>query len=71
MLVLRHLNTMQNAFILLKGKEVGVIVTTPLAGLLCASTFLGGWPSAFYVFGMNNNDILIFHQVYFEFKQVS
>jgi ACS family sodium-dependent inorganic phosphate cotransporter-like MFS transporter 5 len=35
------------------GKEVGVIVTTPLAGLLCASDFLGGWPAAFYVFGRN------------------
>lgn len=34
------------------GKEVGVIVTTPLAGLLCASSFLGGWPAAFYVFGV-------------------
>ncbi|CAF3389237.1 unnamed protein product [Rotaria sp. Silwood1] len=33
------------------GKEVGVIITTPLAGLLCASNFLGGWPSAFYLFG--------------------
>lgn len=30
---------------------MGVIVTTPLAGFLCASDFLGGWPAAFYVFG--------------------
>ena len=37
------------------GKEVGVVITTPLAGLLCASTFLGGWPSAFYVFGRSTN----------------
>ncbi|CAF1302986.1 unnamed protein product [Adineta steineri] len=34
------------------GKEVGVVVTTPLAGILCASAFLGGWPSSFYVFGV-------------------
>jgi ACS family sodium-dependent inorganic phosphate cotransporter-like MFS transporter 5 len=40
------------------GKEFGVIVTTPLAGLLCASNFLGGWPAAFYVFGKNDRVIL-------------
>ncbi|CAF1344084.1 unnamed protein product, partial [Didymodactylos carnosus] len=34
------------------GKEFGNVVTTPLAGLLCSSSFLGGWPSAFYVFGI-------------------
>ncbi|CAF1419595.1 unnamed protein product [Rotaria magnacalcarata] len=34
------------------GKEVGVIITTPLAGILCASSFMGGWPSSFYVFGI-------------------
>ncbi|CAF0904028.1 unnamed protein product [Rotaria sordida] len=34
------------------GKEIGIVVTTPLVSLLCASTFLGGWPSAFYVFGV-------------------
>ena len=27
-------------------------MTTPLAGYLCASDFLGGWPAAFYVFGV-------------------
>jgi hypothetical protein len=34
------------------GKEIGIIITTPLVSLLCGSTFLGGWPSAFYVFGI-------------------
>ncbi|CAF0904123.1 unnamed protein product [Rotaria sordida] len=34
------------------GKEVGVVITTSLAGVLCASNFLDGWPSAFYVFGI-------------------
>ena len=30
---------------------MGIILTTTLVSLLCGSTFLGGWPSAFYVFG--------------------
>ncbi|CAF1070841.1 unnamed protein product [Rotaria sordida] len=34
------------------GKEFGVAIITPLVSLLCASTFLGGWPSAFYVTGL-------------------
>ena len=33
------------------GKEIGIVLTTPLVSQLCASTFLGGWPSAFYVTG--------------------
>ncbi|CAF1413514.1 unnamed protein product, partial [Didymodactylos carnosus] len=33
------------------GANVGIIVSTPLISLLCASSFLGGWPSGFYVFG--------------------
>ena len=27
-------------------------MTTPLVSLLCESTFFGGWPSAFYLFGL-------------------
>jgi ACS family sodium-dependent inorganic phosphate cotransporter-like MFS transporter 5 len=38
------------------GKEIGVVITTPIAGILCASNFLGGWPAAFYVFGKKNNN---------------
>ncbi|KAK7082379.1 hypothetical protein SK128_002993 [Halocaridina rubra] len=34
------------------GTQFGTIVALPIAGLLCQSTFLGGWPSAFYVFGV-------------------
>ncbi|CAF1421216.1 unnamed protein product, partial [Rotaria sp. Silwood1] len=30
------------------GKEFGIVIITPLVSLLCTSTFLGGWPSAFY-----------------------
>ena len=33
------------------GKEIGIVLTTPLVSQLCASTFLGGWPSAFYLSG--------------------
>lgn len=39
------------------GKEIGVVVTTPVSGILCSSDFLGGWPSAFYVFGKNDDPI--------------
>ncbi|CAF4331372.1 unnamed protein product [Rotaria sp. Silwood2] len=34
------------------GKEFGIVMITPLVSLLCASTFLDGWPSAFYVTGL-------------------
>lgn len=33
------------------GTNVGIILTTPLVSLMSDSSFLGGWPSAFYVFG--------------------
>jgi hypothetical protein len=33
------------------GKEIGIVITTIIVSQLCASPFLGGWPSAFYVFG--------------------
>ncbi len=33
------------------GKEIGIVITTIIVSQLCSSTFLGGWPSAFYVFG--------------------
>jgi len=34
------------------GEDVGIIVGMLLAGVLCDYGFAGGWPSAFYVFGM-------------------
>uniref|UniRef100_A0A061QFW8 Sialin n=1 Tax=Cupiennius salei TaxID=6928 RepID=A0A061QFW8_CUPSA len=34
------------------GINMGTVVTMPLAGLLCRSDFMGGWPSAFYVVGI-------------------
>ncbi|XP_067142428.1 sialin-like isoform X2 [Centruroides vittatus] len=33
------------------GCQIGTVVALPLSGVMCASTFLGGWPSVFYVFG--------------------
>lgn len=34
------------------GINMGTVVTMPLAGILCRSTLMGGWPSAFYVVGI-------------------
>ncbi|XP_035224153.1 putative inorganic phosphate cotransporter isoform X2 [Stegodyphus dumicola] len=36
---------------ILSGLCLGAVVGGLLTGVLCNSTFLGGWPSAFYVFG--------------------
>ncbi|XP_071515895.1 sialin-like isoform X3 [Panulirus ornatus] len=33
------------------GVQFGTVITLSLTGYLCDSDFLGGWPSAFYVFG--------------------
>ena len=33
------------------GASFGTIVATPVAGVLCDSNFLQGWPSVFYIFG--------------------
>ncbi|XP_076368094.1 putative inorganic phosphate cotransporter isoform X2 [Tachypleus tridentatus] len=37
--------------IVYNGAQIGTVVTMPLTGVLSNSDFLGGWPSAFYVFG--------------------
>lgn len=34
------------------GSQFGTVVSLPISGLLCQSSFLGGWPSVFYVFGV-------------------
>ncbi|KAK3885844.1 hypothetical protein Pcinc_009971 [Petrolisthes cinctipes] len=34
------------------GAQFGTVVSLPISGLLCQSSFLGGWPSVFYVFGV-------------------
>jgi MFS family permease len=33
------------------GAYLGTIIAFPASGVLCAGTFLGGWPATFYVFG--------------------
>ena len=33
------------------GSQMGTVLAQPISGLLCDSTFLGGWPAVFYVFG--------------------
>jgi len=38
--------------VILSGSAVGTVVTMPLAGYLCDGTFMGGWPSAFYLLGI-------------------
>lgn len=37
--------------IIYSGGQIGTVIAMPISGLLCDSTFLGGWPAAFYVFG--------------------
>nr|CAB3266122.1 sialin [Phallusia mammillata] len=33
------------------GCHLGTVIAQPVSGVLCASSFLGGWPSVFYIFG--------------------
>jgi len=33
------------------GSNFGIILSTPLISIMIEESFLGGWPSAFYVFG--------------------
>ncbi len=33
------------------GDRIGTVIGLAISGILCQSDFLGGWPSAFYVFG--------------------
>ncbi|XP_018010829.2 sialin isoform X1 [Hyalella azteca] len=33
------------------GAIFGTVLALPASGYLCSSTFLGGWPAAFYIFG--------------------
>lgn len=34
-----------------QGASLGTVVSLPLSGLLSATSFLGGWPSVYYVYG--------------------
>ena len=35
----------------ISGRAIGNLVALPFAGVLVSSSFLGGWPSVFYLFG--------------------
>ncbi|XP_050734540.1 sialin-like [Eriocheir sinensis] len=37
--------------IIYSGFPLGTVLSLPIGGWLCSSDFLGGWPSAFYLFG--------------------
>ncbi|GIY43899.1 hypothetical protein CDAR_120361 [Caerostris darwini] len=38
--------------IIYNGSAIGTVVSLAVSGALCETSFLGGWPSAFYVFGL-------------------
>ncbi|XP_030567768.1 putative inorganic phosphate cotransporter [Drosophila novamexicana] len=40
------------AAIVYAGSNIGTVISMPLTGWLCSQDFLGGWPSAFYIFGL-------------------
>lgn len=40
------------AAIVYAGSNIGTVISMPLTGWLCSQSFLGGWPSAFYIFGL-------------------
>ncbi|XP_067635141.1 sialin isoform X2 [Eurosta solidaginis] len=40
------------AAIVYAGSNIGTVISMPLAGWLCSLEFLGGWPLAFYIFGL-------------------
>ncbi len=45
--------------IIFPGAYLGTVFSLPLSGYLCSSTFLGGWPSVFYIFGKHMLSFLI------------
>ncbi|ALC49104.1 MFS10, partial [Drosophila busckii] len=40
------------AAIVYAGSNIGTVISMPLTGWLCSLEFLGGWPAAFYIFGL-------------------
>ncbi|KAM8719682.1 hypothetical protein ACLKA7_005846 [Drosophila subpalustris] len=40
------------AAIVYAGSNIGTVISMPLTGWLCSQRLLGGWPSAFYIFGL-------------------
>ncbi|KAB7505360.1 putative inorganic phosphate cotransporter [Armadillidium nasatum] len=41
----------QTSSFIFAGAQAGIVFSFPLAGLMCDSSFMDGWPMAFYVFG--------------------
>ena len=42
---------LKEKIIFFSGIQFGTVITLPVSGWLCDTTFLGGWPSVFYIFG--------------------
>ncbi|XP_042909757.2 putative inorganic phosphate cotransporter [Parasteatoda tepidariorum] len=40
--------------IIFTGGQIGMVTAMPIAALLCSTDLLGGWPSVFYVFEIND-----------------
>lgn len=40
------------AAVVYAGSNIGTVISMPLAGWLCSLEFMGGWPLAFYLFGI-------------------
>lgn len=40
------------AAVVYAGSNIGTVISLPLAGWLCSLEFMGGWPLAFYIFGI-------------------
>ncbi|XP_055370914.1 sialin [Condylostylus longicornis] len=40
------------ASVVYAGSNIGTVISLPLAGWLCSLQFMGGWPLAFYIFGI-------------------
>nr|XP_042910673.1 putative inorganic phosphate cotransporter [Parasteatoda tepidariorum] len=42
----------RSSAVIFSGMQIGTVIGMPIAGLLCTTDALGGWPSVFYIFGV-------------------